>query len=193
MSFQFDKFEGVAGIEPERALNIGVGAAQAPLWAAFYASVGLGAAWWWSTAWTRALPAFRLDAEAASDAMILSAAPLMEAAVDLVEAAQAEAEEALEAVEPVQTAALEQTPAVAEVAEEIAAGPVGAAETLVEASADTIEALTDASAEALVFAADAEAPVAEPVTLEPTSQARALAEAIETPTPKARKKARSAE
>ncbi len=41
-------------LEPERALNLGVGAAaSAPLWATFFAVASAGAAYWWMTAWTR--------------------------------------------------------------------------------------------------------------------------------------------
>lgn len=98
MSFQqTTPFRG-APIDAQRALNIGMGLSAGPLWAAFVASAGLGAAWWWSTAWTRSGKVERL----ASAPLRLSLQPTVEEAVeqsvDLVE-------EAIEAGAEVQAAA----------------------------------------------------------------------------------------
>jgi hypothetical protein len=53
MSFQDFTSLKTPRIEPERALRLGVGAAAFPLWAAFFAAAGAGAAYWWATSWTR--------------------------------------------------------------------------------------------------------------------------------------------
>lgn len=147
MSFQYEGFEGVAVVEPERALNIGMGVAAAPLWAAFYASAGLGAAWWWSTAWTR--PASRLNVEA-----LLEPTPVAEALIeavdetvaDLVESSQSDVEAGAYEVEAVVEAVHETV----EIAGETA---VEAVEFAHEEVAEAIEAArADLSAETEVAA-----------------------------------------
>ena len=117
MSFQYEGFEGVAAIEPERALNIGVGVASAPLWAAFYASAGLGAAWWWTTAWTRAMPSFNPVALLAPERTPAAEAyieAIDDAVCDLIETSQDEVEAKAEEIEAVAEAVHESVEIAAE-------------------------------------------------------------------------------
>jgi hypothetical protein len=196
VGYQYEGFEAVVGIEPERALNIGVGVAQAPLWAAFYASAGLGAAFWWSTAWTRAMPNFDFAALLAPEPSRPVEAYLeaLDGAVcDLIETSEDKADEIQATVEAVQDSA--------ELAYETATEAVtDAAEAAVEAIpeplVETVSAqpATQAAAEALSFASDADTPVVELVTLEPTAQSPALADArAEAPARKASKKTAKSE
>ena len=86
----------------ERALHIGLGVAQAPLWAAFYASAGIGAAWWWSTAWTRGVPSFdmaQLMAPEPATPVEAYIEALDDAVCDMIEGVEDEAEEVAERVE----------------------------------------------------------------------------------------------
>ena len=153
MSFQNEGLEAVTGIEPERALNIGVGAAAAPLWAAFYASAGLGAAWWWSTAWTRGAPAFDFaqllapEPQPAAEAYIEA---LDEAVCDIIETAQDEADAAVEIAEAVEDSV------------ELAA------ETVVESVSYAVEQIEAAIAETTDVA-----PVAQPVEKPTKKKAKA--------------------
>ena len=185
MSFQYEGFEGVAAIEPERALNIGVGVASAPLWAAFYASAGLGAAWWWTTAWTRALPSFNPSAlltpeptpaaEAYIEAIDDAVCDLIETSQDHVEAKAEEAEAVAEAVhESVEIAAETTVEAVEFAHEEVA-------EAIEEARAENAEDLTTAEApvaEAAVSDAPAaeviDAPVAELAEIAPVAEVKSF-------------------
>ena len=160
MSFQpIQGFEGVA-IEPERALNIGVGVAAAPLWAAFYATAGLGAAWWWSTAWTRTAPSFDLDAILAPEPAPAAQAyveALDDAVCDLIETSQEEAEAAIEVAEAVEESL--------ELAQDVAVeGLRDVQDDIQEAIA--LAAQTEAAAEPLVAAAASDEVVAEPVVVE---------------------------
>lgn len=148
VSFQYQGFEAATGIEPERVLNIGVGVAQAPLWAAFYASAGLGAAWWWSTAWTRAVPSldFARLAEPESQPAVEAFLPAPEAAADeVIEAAREEAAEAVEIADTVEAGA--------EASIEIAG------ETAVESVSYAVEQVEAAIAETTDVAPDAPAPL----------------------------------
>jgi len=185
MSFQSKGFEAVAGIEPERALNIGVGIVQAPMWAAFYASAGFGAAWWWSTAWTRTLPNFDIaallapeptpPAEAYIEALDDAVCDLIETSQDVVEE---KAEAQLELVEAVQESAEFASETTADAVTDAADAVVEAIpEPLIEAAPELVEApaepvietpATEAAAAPLAFAADEETPVVELVTIEPT-------------------------
>jgi hypothetical protein len=168
---RIEGFEGVA-VEPERALNIGLGVAQAPLWAAFYATAGLGAAWWWSTAWTRAVPSLNLAALLAPEPTPPAEAyieALDEAVCDLIETSQDEAAEAVEVVEAVHDSvefAAETTVEAVEFAYE------QVEEAIAEAHADTAAVVTEApvvaaaqEAEPVELAA-VEAPAAETVAVE---------------------------
>lgn len=183
MSFQYEGFEGVAAIEPERALNIGVGVASAPLWAAFYATAGLGAAWWWTTAWTRAMPSFNVDtllapeptpaAEAYIEAIDDAVCDLIETSQDEVEAKAYEAEAVAEAVhESVEIAAETTVEAVefahAEVAEAIEDARVENAEDLTTAEAPAAETIASDAPAAEV----ADAPVAELAEIAPTAEVK---------------------
>lgn len=47
-------FEPLKAYEPERAVRFGVGAAALPIWGAFIAAAGAGAAFWWATRGLRA-------------------------------------------------------------------------------------------------------------------------------------------
>jgi hypothetical protein len=159
----FEDFEAVAGIEPERALNIGVGVAAAPLWAAFYASAGLGAAWWWTTAWTRAVPTLDVPAAPATEPEALEGvAETAQADVETV--VQATAEPVVEAVEIVEAAPVLEAVAAAEpvvdATPEVAAPDVAVPEV----------AVSEVAAEPLAFAAS-DTVVAEPVTIEPAAGA----------------------
>lgn len=172
MSFQYEGFEGVAAVEPERALNIGMGVAAAPLWAAFYASAGLGAAWWWSTAWTRGMPNFNAAtllapeptpaAEAYIEAIDDAVCDLIETSQEHVEAKAEEAEAVAEAVhESVEIAAETTVEAVEfaheEVAEAIEEARVENAEPVLETAPET--ALETAHEAPLAFEAADASPV----------------------------------
>lgn len=175
VSFQpIQGFEGAA-IEPERALNIGVGVAAAPLWAAFYATAGLGAAWWWSTAWTRAVPSFDVEKlltpepTPAAEAYIEA---LDDAVCDLIETSESNVEEAVE--ETVGAAeAIEESLELAQdsAIENLRHAQDTAIEHLRDAQDEIQEAALEARAEAaaapLAFAAAPEL-VADPATVEPT-------------------------
>ncbi len=176
MSFQYEGFEGVAAVEPERALNIGLGVAAAPLWAAFYASAGLGAAWWWSTAWTRGMPNFNAAtllapeptpaAEAYIEAIDDAVCDLIETSQEHVEAKAEEVEAVAEAVhESVEIAAETTVEAVEfaheEVAEAIDEARVENAEPVLEAAPEAAPetALETAYEAPLAFEAADAAPV----------------------------------
>ncbi len=94
----FDEFRISPAIEPERALNIGVGLAAAPLWAGFFATAGAASAWWWTAAWTRG----DLRMEAASFLPRAAAAEMEaidDAVCDMIEAAQEKVQPAAAATE----------------------------------------------------------------------------------------------
>ena len=181
MSFQYEGFEGLAAVEPERALNIGMGVAAAPLWAAFYASAGLGAAWWWSMAWTR--PTARLNVEAL---LAPEPAPAAEAFIegidetvsDLVETSEAEIEAKAYEVEAVAEAVHESVEIAGETAvEAVEFAHEEVAEAIEEARADIAEDLTAAEAsyaEVPAFEAPAaevvDTPVTELVEIAPTAE-----------------------
>lgn len=179
MSFQYEGFEGVATVEPERALNIGMGVAAAPLWAAFYASAGLGAAWWWTMAWTR--PAARLNVEAlleptpAAEALI---AAVDETVSDLIEASHADVAAKAYEVETVAEAVHESVEIAGETAvEAVEFAHAEVAEAIEEARADIAEDLTAAEAPAAEAVASdapaaeiADAPVAELAEIAPTAE-----------------------
>lgn len=186
MSFQpIQGFEGAA-IEPERALNIGVGVAAAPLWAAFYASAGLGAAWWWSTAWTRAVPSFDVDKLLASEPTPAAEAyieALDDAVCDLIETSESHVEDAVEETVEVAEAVEESLELAQDTAiENLRDVQDTAIEHLRDAQDDiqdaAIEARADADAAAapLAFAPAQETAVVDPATVEP-----AVEPAIETP------------
>jgi len=163
VSFQYQGFEAVTGIEPERALNIGVGVAQAPLWAAFYASAGFGAAWWWSTAWTRSLPSFDFAALLAPEepsALETYVEALDDAVCDLIETAHDDAVETVEIAEAVEEAV--------ELAQDVAVENLRDAQDAVQEAA-LAAVHTDVAAEPLVAAASEDV-VAEPVVLEPAAE-----------------------
>lgn len=181
MSFQYNAFESVAGIEPERALNIGVGVAQAPLWAAFYASAGLGAAWWWSTAWTRGAPAFDFqkliapEPQTAAEAYIEA---LDDAVCDLIETSHEDAVDTVELAEAVEESV--------ELAQDVAVEGLRDAQD--EFQDAVIEAIhTEASVEPLAFAA-AEDEAADLAAVELASEAVAEEPVAEPSAPKASKK-----
>lgn len=181
MSFQYEGFEGVAAVEPERALNIGMGVAAAPLWAAFYASAGLGAAWWWTMAWTR--PTARLNVEA-----LLEPTPAAEALIeavdetvsDLIEASHADVAAKAYEVETVAEAVHESVEIAGETAvEAVEFAHAEVAEAIEEARADIAEDLTAAEAPAAETVASdapaaeiADAPVAELAEIAPTAEIR---------------------
>ena len=87
--------------EPERAMRLGVAAAAAPIWAAYYAAASTGVAFWWMTAWTRQaeqksftnnvlpLPVKKAVeiVEAPVEASVEAAAEIVEAAPAVIEAA----------------------------------------------------------------------------------------------------------
>lgn len=181
MSFQYEGFESVAAVEPERALNIGMGVAAAPLWAAFYASAGLGAAWWWTMAWTR--PTARLNVEA-----LLEPTPAAEALIeavdetvsDLIEASHADVAAKAYEVETVAEAVHESVEIAGETAvEAVEFAHAEVAEAIEEARADIAEDLTAAEAPAAETVASdapaaeiADAPVAELAEIAPTAEIR---------------------
>ena len=181
MSFQYEGFEGVAAVEPERALNIGMGVAAAPLWAAFYASAGLGAAWWWSMAWAR--PTARLNVEAlleptpAAEALI---AAVDETVSDLIEASHADVAAKAYEAETVAEAVHESVEIAGETAvEAVEFAHAEVAEAIEEARADIAEDLTAAEAPAAETVASdapaaeiADAPVAELAEIAPTAEIR---------------------
>lgn len=167
MSFQYEGFEGVAAIEPERALNIGVGVASAPLWAAFYASAGLGAAWWWTTAWTRAMPSFNADALQAPEPTPAAEADIEavdDAVRDLIATSQDEVEARAGQVEAVAEVVHESVEIAGETtAEAVEFAHEEVAEAIAEARADNADDLTTAEAPAVeaVEAVASDAPAAE--------------------------------
>ena len=190
MSFQYEGFEGVAAIEPERALNIGVGVASAPLWAAFYASAGLGAAWWWTTAWTRAMPSFNPSALLASEPTPAAEAyieAIDDAVCDLIETSQDEVEAKAEEIEAVAEAVHESVEIAAETTvEAVEFAHEEVAEAIEEARADNAEDLTAAEAPAAEAVAS-DAPAAD-IADTPVDELAELAPLTETTSFKPSKK-----
>ena len=97
----FEKLEGTAVLDADRALYIGAGAAAVPMWTAFFASATAVSAWWWSTAWARG--EFRPSAEALTFRLPAPVETFAEAVKETVEAfedvAEAKAACVTEAVE----------------------------------------------------------------------------------------------
>ena len=183
MSFQYEGFEGVAAIEPERALNIGMGVASAPLWAAFYASAGLGAAWWWTTAWTRGMPTFNTSAlliPEPTPAVEAYIEAIDEAVADLIDTSRDEVDAKAEAVEAVAEALHESVEIAAETTvEAVEFAHEEVAEAIDEAREDNAEDLTAAEApRAEAPASDApsaevaDAPVAELADIAPLGEVK---------------------
>lgn len=151
MSFQqTTPFRG-APIDAERALNIGVGLAAAPLWGAFLASAGFGAAWWWTTAWTRSERVTRVTPAMLRLAQLNSVEETVGQSVRAVEevletGAELQAEVACEIVDAVERANSDEPaeifPATASLAEAVEHAVELAQETLAEsgdATEDSIE------------------------------------------------------
>ena len=186
VSFQYEGFEAVTGVEPERALNIGMGVASAPLWAAFYASAGLGAAWWWSTAWTRGLPTFDVkqllapEPRPAAEAYIEA---LDEAVCDLIETRQDEAAEVVEitqaveeSIELVAETTVENVSYAVEQVEEAVAEALTVEPLAAEPVVETVEEVVASVEEAVVAPAVAavEELVAEPVVAAPAAEPKSF-------------------
>lgn len=148
-------------IEPEKALRLGMGAAAAPLWAAYYAAAGAGVAYWAMTAWTRRA----LTGEAKSFA--IAQLPALEAPEAAVEAAAAIEPTAEAVVEP----AIEAVAEVAQAAEAVAEIPVEIVPEPAQALETTAETLDAAAVElvqpAIEQPAQVETPAGKPTRRKP--------------------------
>ncbi|WP_269716729.1 helix-hairpin-helix domain-containing protein [Caulobacter sp. NIBR2454] len=147
--------------DAERALRFPIGVAS-PLWLTFGAAAGMGAAWWWMTAWTRmsilsaALEPTNLEAAlapqmAAAEAVAQTTAAVVETSAEVVEEM---AEPVTSAFEPVEEVSLDTLEA-GDIAVETGAPPP--AESFADESAEVVETAADAVSEAAEVMADATA------------------------------------